>query len=100
MSRVDVEKLKAQRKKERLMTARQSVRMMQSLEETLRNALEMRGLEMNPDDPNQIEDDWVIHCCCFIFQKKSKKSIILCCSLLIILIIIIILFMKNPNCIV
>ena len=48
LSRVDVEKLKAQRKKERLQTARQSVRMMQSLEDTLRQALEMRNLEMNP----------------------------------------------------
>jgi hypothetical protein len=37
--------------------------MMQSLEQTLRSALEMRGLEMNPDQPGVIElddddDDW------------------------------------------
>ena len=58
LSRVDVEKLKDQRKKERIKTARTSVMMMQSLESTLRQALEMRNLEMNPDDPNQIDDDW------------------------------------------
>jgi uncharacterized protein YqgV (UPF0045/DUF77 family) len=60
LSRVDVEKLKEARTKDRIRTARQSVRMMQSLEQTLREALEMRQFEMNPDDPTQVEldDDW------------------------------------------
>jgi hypothetical protein len=60
LSRVDVEKLKEARSKDRIRTARQSVRMMQSLEQTLRDALEMRQFEMNPDDPTQVEldEDW------------------------------------------
>jgi hypothetical protein len=76
LSRVDVEKLKAARNKERVQTARQSanavmgllanltlrcvqVMMMQSLESTLRSALEMRGMEMNPDNANEVaSDDW------------------------------------------
>lgn len=32
---------------------------MQSLESTLRSALEMRGIEMNPDNADEVaSDDW------------------------------------------
>jgi hypothetical protein len=59
LSRVDVEKLKEARRKERIRTARESGVMMQSLEQTLRSALEMRQFELNPDDPNTVGgEDW------------------------------------------